>query len=98
MSNAPMDMAQRVFSESRWKPDKYLFGFVEDVAGAIHAGKLDGIGQEKARIVSLLEAEAAEWSRSSEAFHAAGDFDAEEAAQACATILHGTVLKIKAAP
>lgn len=92
------DLAERVFTESKFAPGFYLHGFKEDVARAIHAGKLDGIAQEQGRIVAMLEADAAEWLRASEAFHAFGDFEAEEAARNCVTILRGVILKIRAKP
>jgi len=62
------------------------------------AAQAAGVNSERERIVTLLEADAAEWANASEAFHAAGDFESEEAAAACVTILRGTVKKIKAPP
>mgnify|MGYP006935492634 CR=1 FL=1 len=65
MSDKPVvtmqSLAERVFAESKFRPQLYNHGFVEDVARAMHVAKLEGISQERARIVKLLEAEQLEW-------------------------------------
>lgn len=48
-------LAEQVFAESKFRPQLYNHGFVEDVARAMHVAKLEGISQERARIVAMIE-------------------------------------------
>ena len=69
----------------------------QPVLHAVEEANAAGVKAERARIVALLEADAAEWAKTAGDLHASGDFEIEEVAALCVTILRGTVLAIKKA-